>query len=105
MAITNTRLTTTDSTEVFRAAEDTAITTVYICNTTANPVTVQVYLIADDGSSGGSDLNTIYSDLEVTAHDTYVMNTEKLVLGSDDYMEVEANVSNSITVTVSSIAI
>ena len=105
MAILNTRLTTTDATEVFRANGQEAVTVMYICNNTASDVTVQVYCIADDGSTGGSQLNIIYSDLAITGHDTYVISTEKIVFDINDYMQVEANIADAITVTVSSVAL
>lgn len=105
MAITNTRLATTIPTQVFRAVETEAITVIYICNTTASPVTVSVYCVDSSDSSGAGDSNMIYSQLEITANDTYVIDTEKLILSPNDIIEVESSVPDSITVTVSSIVV
>jgi len=105
MAITNTRLTTTDSTRVFQASSVEAITVMYLCNTSASTVTVDVYCIDSDDSTAGSVDNTIYSQLQLTANDTYVIDTEKLILDVSDEIEVEADTADAITVTVSSIAV
>lgn len=105
MAITNTRLATTATTTVFTAVGQQAITVMYICNTTGNNARVNVFCIDSSDSSGASTENTIYSQLEITANDTYVISTEKLILDNGDLIEVEANVADTITVTVSSIAV
>jgi hypothetical protein len=105
MAISNTRLTSTASTPVFTAVGQQAITVMYICNTGAAPVTVNVYCVDTDDSSGSSVDSMIYSELEVTANDTYVISNEKLILDNNDFIEVEANIADTVTVTVSSISV
>lgn len=104
MAIRNTRLTDTLPTQVFQAAGQEVVTVIYFCNTSGSAATVNIYCINSDDSSGAALTNQIYSELEITANDTYVMSTEKLILDSSDEIEVEANVANAITVTVSSFA-
>jgi len=47
----------------------------------------------------------VYSQIELTANDTYVISTEKLILDNSDLVEVEANIADCITVTVSSISV
>ena len=105
MAIINTFLSTTNSTPVFTANAETAVTVVYLCNSSGGDVSVNVYCIGGDGSTGASNDNIIYSDLSITSNDTYVMSTEKMVLDIGDYLEVEANVGNAVTVTVSTMSI
>ncbi len=102
MAITNTRLTTTDPTQVFQAVGQEVVTAIYICNNTSNTVYVDVYLINSGDSTAGSVDNIIYSQLELTANETYVISTERLILDANDEIECEASVANQITVTVSS---
>ena len=110
MAISNTTLTSTSPTTVFQAAGQQAITVMYICNTGNVDVSCNVYC-ANSGSSSSTD-NMIYNQLLITAGnvdpnsgDTYVISTEKLILDNGDFVDVEANVANVITVTVSSIAV
>lgn len=107
MAITNTRLTDTLPTRVFQASGQQVVSVIYICNTSASAgnVSVNVYCINSDDSSAGSLDNMIYNQLEITQSDTYVISTEKLILDNNDEIEIEANVANIVTVTVSSFAL
>lgn len=105
MAIRSTRLLNTNPTQVFLAAGQQAITVMYICNTTGGTVNVNVNVINDDDSTGSGIDNRIYSDLQITANDTYVLSTEKLILDDGNEIEVTADVSDAVTVTVSSIAV
>ena len=106
MAITNTRLTTTTPTTVFEAVGHQA----YLCNTTGTDVSVNVFAINSDDSVGAAFENMIYNQILLTAGsgnigDTYVISTERLILDNGDLIDVEANIANCVTVTVSSIAI
>ena len=102
MAITNTRLSTTSPTTVFTAVGQQAITVLYLCNTTGSTVTTNVYV--NNGGASDDD-NTIYSLLELTANETYVISTEKLILDDSDLVIADANIADSVTVTVSSISV
>jgi len=105
MALNNTRVSTTTATTVFQASGQTAITVMYFCNHSAGPVNINVYAVNNDDSTAGSLDNIIFSQLEITAGDTYIVSTEKLILDNGDEIEVEADVADAVTVTVSSIAI
>lgn len=105
MAITNTRIDSTNPTTVFSAVGQQAITVMYICNTTPNTCLVNVFVINSDDSTGAAFSNMVYSELELTGHETYVISTEKLILDNLDLIDVEANIADCITVTVSSIAV
>jgi hypothetical protein len=105
MAIRSTRLFDTNPTNVFTAIGQQAITVMYICNTTVGNISVNVNCVSSDDSSSSSVDNRIYSELVITANDTYVIDSEKLILDNNDIIEVEANVSDAITVTVSSIGV
>lgn len=105
MAITNTRLRDTQPVQVFQATATEAVTVMYICNTSDQDVVVSVFCIDSDDSTGGGDENMIYSELSITAHDTYVIDTEKLILDVNDEIEVQASISDVVTVTVSSITV
>lgn len=106
MAITNTRLTSTDPITVFTASGQQAITVMYICNSQATGnVNVSVHCVDSGDSSGSSEDNIIYSNLVVQPNDTYVLDTEKLILDNNDFIDVEASVANAVTITVSSISV
>lgn len=105
MAITNTRLDSTNPTTVFDAAGQQAITVMYLCNTTSTTCLVNVFVINSADSTGSAFSNMVYSQLELTAHETYVISLEKLILDNTDLVEVEANIADCVTVTVSSISV
>ena len=105
MAITNTRIDSTNPTTVFGAVGQQAITVMYICNTTATTCSVNVFVINSSDSVGAAFNNMVYSSLELTGHETYVISLEKLILDNLDLIDVEANIADCITVTVSSIAV
>jgi len=105
MAITNTRLTTITPTTVFTAVGEQAITTIFLCNTTGSGVALNIFVINSDDSVGAAYDNMIVSGLELTANETYVFSTEKLILDNSDLIDVEANIADCVTVTVSSITV
>lgn len=111
MAITNTRIDTTNLKNVFTAVGQQAITVMYICNTGNQDVVANVYCVDSSDSSGASEDNMIYNQLLITAGnsssngDTFVMSSEKLILDNGDFIDIEANIANVLTVTVSSISV
>lgn len=106
MAINNSRLLSTDPTQVFVSDGQQAITVMYFCNTSAAPANVSVYITStSDTSSVPTDDSIIYSQVEITASDTYVISTEKLILDDDNSIWVEASVADAVTTTTSSFAI
>ena len=104
MAITSTELTSTNPTTVFTAGAQTVISTVYLCNYTAGNVTVDVHAIAGNSAAVGNS-NALYSDYLVGANDTWVLDTEKIILDSTDVLVVACSNSSAVTVTVSSYSI
>lgn len=102
MALRNTRLTNTTPIQVFQATSQEVVTVIYLCNTSGSTVSCNVYAVSQDGSTGGYTGNQIYSNLELTANDTYVISTEKMILDALDEIEVSANIADTVTVTVSS---
>jgi hypothetical protein len=88
---------------VFTAVGQQAITVIYLCNTTANATIVDMYVTSAVDSAAAN--NQIYSNLAITANDTYVISSEKLILDTGYLIRAIANVANNITVTVSSIAV
>ena len=91
------------------ASGGTAITALYLCNNSTEAAIVNVYACktgegANDGNMGDSttNMNIIYRELTISAKDTYVIDTEKLILGSGDTLQVETtDSSGQIVATVS----
>ena len=78
MAITNFQVAVNTSTEAFEATADTAVTVIYITNKTDNDGTVDVYVTPNGASVSANHL--VYSQLTIKARDTYIIDTEKMIL-------------------------
>jgi hypothetical protein len=102
MAITNTSLDTYTQ-EIYHSYGENAVTTIYLCNTSGN--TVMVDLHACKANTTPSTSNLIYYQLPIAAGDTYVIDTEKLILETDDTLQAFADTGNAVVATTISIGI
>ena len=105
-AIQNTTLTTTAA-NIFVNQSSTgtsAITTIHLCNFTANTQTANIYAVPAGSLANTSTI--LYSNVTLTAYNTLIVSTENLILGCviDAIMASASNVG-AITATVSSIGI
>ena len=111
MAITQTRIDGSAEqlgTAVFTATADTAVTTIHLCNiSSAADATLNVYLLPSDGSTTvPTENNKLYNELTIQATDTYVIDTEKLILANGDKIFIELpDSSGQIIATVSTIGL
>ena len=78
MAITNFQVGTGLGSAAFTAGAETAITVIYITNKTDGDGTVDVYVVPNGGSVSANHL--VYSQLTIKARDTYILDTEKMIL-------------------------
>jgi hypothetical protein len=103
MAIANTVLSTLDG-NIFVSSGNSAITAIYLCNSAgAGTVTINLYAVP---SGGTLDATTqIYQNLSLTQGDTYVIDSEKLILENGDYLAGNCSANASVVATVSSIGI
>ena len=106
MAIQNTTLTTTAA-NIFVNQSSTgtsAITTIHLCKFTANTQTANIYAVPAGSLANTSTI--LYSNVTLTAYNTLIVSTEKLILGSvNDAIMASASNVGAITATVSSIGI
>lgn len=100
--ISNTTL-TTSYTSIYTSSSNSIVSLIYLCNTTATAVSVDVCAVPSGGSAGVS--TQIYSSLEIPGYDTFVIDTEKFVLANGDAVHAQANVAASVIATVSSMSI
>ena len=87
----------TGATEVFDPSADSAVTTLFLCNTHSSAVTVTLYLI--NGSGTPDHTNAIWKDISIASKDTFVMNNERIILAAADYIKGLASVASKVTVT------
>jgi hypothetical protein len=93
----------TGATAIYTSSGSSAITTVYLMNNDAGPVTVQIHIVKNGESATVS--NKIKKDLAIAAADTYILDTERLILDNGDSMQVSASVDAVIQATVSYIGV
>lgn len=103
MAITQAGAIGTGATTVYTSSGTTAITCMFFMNDNVASRTLNVHVV----QSGGSIANTnqIIKTITIDPADTYVINTEKLVLSNGDTIQCTASVGSSIFPTISSVDI
>jgi hypothetical protein len=88
MAITNFQVSTGTGTAAFTAAADVAVTVIYITNKSVSDGNVDVYVVPSAGSV--SENFKIYNNLLIKAQDTYIIDSEKLILTTGDKIYIAA---------------
>ena len=103
MAITQAGAIGTGATTVYTSSGTTAITCMFFMNDNAASRTLSVHVV----QSGGSIANTnqIVKTITIDPADSYVINTEKLVLSNGYTIQCTASVGSSIYPTISSVDI
>jgi hypothetical protein len=106
MAISQTQIASTSLTGIYTSSNDSAVTAIYICNT--SPATIHFnLLVVPVGNEPSEQFHTIYKNVSLTSTDTYVIDTERLILANGDsiHVGVPDYVSDNIIVTASYIGI
>ena len=93
----------TSATTVYTSTNTSAITAIFLMNDDASTVTIQIYVVANGETASAS--NKIIKDLSILASDTYVFDTEKLILDNGDTIQVSASTGSVVHVTTSYIGV
>lgn len=93
----------TGATTVYTSTNNSAMTAIYFMNNHSSAVTVQIYIVPS-GDSAAADTQ-IVKDLSIDAGDTYVFDTEKIILANGDTLQAAASTGSVVTVTVSYIGV
>lgn len=102
--ITNFPVGTSTTTAAFTATGDVAVTVIYICNTSATDGDVDVYLVPNGATVGSQHL--IYKNLIIRSNDTYIIDSEKLILGNGDRIFIAApDSAGEFNATISTIGV
>ena len=80
-----------------------AVTCMIFCNTSENPVTLNLYAAPTTVSIGIE--NQLIKDLEIPAGETLTFDSEKLILSTGDRVFAVASASNRLTASVSSMRV
>jgi uncharacterized Zn finger protein len=102
-------LLTTSPTKIIEGTpmESVGLTCMQACNTTdtTTPQTVTVSFYAVPQGRSPDNTTLIYSNVSITAGDTFIVDQERLVLGDGDAIWATASVANSVVLTASSVGI
>ena len=93
----------TSATTIFTSTNSSAITAIYLMNDDSSAVTVQVHVVADGDSASAS--NKIIKDLVISAGDTYIVDTERLILDNNDTIQASADTGSVLHSTISYIGV
>ena len=103
MALTNVKVESTQTTRIFLATGEQAISTMFFCNfSETTDCTIDIYAVP-----AGSPVNTstqIVKALDLPKTETFVFDLEKLVLSDNDELWAKATVDKIVVATVSSIS-
>ena len=103
MSIVNRSVASTGTTQLFLASGQNAITTMLFCNVSATTdATLNVYVVPYGSNPGTS--TQILNTVSIPATETFVCDTEKLILEDRDAVYAQATVAGIITATLSSIS-
>ena len=102
MALANTTLGTTPTT-IYTSTGQSAVTLVYFCNRSLATISFTVHAVSSGDTATLS--NIIYYDVQLAPTDTYVVDTERLILDSGDSLVALASQVDSVSVTVSSVGV
>ena len=104
MAITNSLITTGAAANVYVSTGSSAITAMYLCNIDTTARTFDIY-VCPSGNTLTPASTRIYSAVQIQAGDTYVVDSEKLILSSGDMIKANTSGASAIAMTVSYIGI
>ena len=92
---------------IYEATADTAVTSIHMCNITSSDATVNIYLLPEDGSTTvPTEENKMYNTLTIKATDSYIIDTEKMILGNGDKIYVQnVDSSGQVIVKISTIGL
>lgn len=99
MALSSIDLTTTIA-NLHVATSNIAATVIYVANYSAtDDATFTVHLVANGSSA--SSTNVIYNDVLLSAGDTYVIDSERLLLSTGDTIQISVNANSIASATLS----
>ncbi len=103
MAISNRVLDTTTANVLFGTSTTSyAVTALYLCNNTSNTVTANVFLVANGSTVGNAK---IYSNVSIAGFDSYIADTERIILGQGDSVQANCSQAGGLTMTISYVGI
>jgi hypothetical protein len=98
MAIQQTAVTTSGATILTSPSSGSyANVGLIFCNYSTSAVTLDVYVVTDGGSH--ADEHSIFRDISIPAKDSFVLNVEKLLIGTTDKVVAVASANSAVVAT------
>jgi hypothetical protein len=99
MSIKSTTLTSTAANLLAGSTGERAVTVIYLYNSDSAAVDVSLHAVPSGGTADASNL--IYGNLSITAGDTYIVDSEKMLLDDGDGIYASAGTDNVVIATIS----
>lgn len=80
---------------VYTSSGDSAITTMYFCNPTASTITANIFLVRSGFDANG--INVTYSNIQIAGNDTLILETERLLFETSDFIAANASPAGLVT--------
>lgn len=91
------------ATTLYTSSGVTAITALYLMNDNSGTVVIQLHVVADGDTAVTA--NKIIKNLSIAAGDTYVVDTERLILDDGDTIQAVADTDAVVHSTISYIGV
>ena len=102
MAIETNLIASTSSatpTTIYSSVGDSAITTIFFCNTDASDRIITVWIVPNGDTLG--DEHMIMKELTINATDTFAFGSERILMGASDTIQAIADTINKVSVVIS----
>jgi hypothetical protein len=102
MAIRQTQIGSTNGYEIYASTLNSAVTSIHICNTSANTIHFNLAVV-QAGNEPSMTSNALYYNVALTSSDTYVIDTERLILSNGDSLRVSVP-DHSVGIVVATVS-
>jgi hypothetical protein len=103
MSITNIRVESTQTTRLFLATGEQAVTTMFFCNTSDVDDCLLDIFVNPNTAVPGTSSTQIINSLSLPRTETFVFDAEKLILDNNDEIWAKSTVNNIVVATISSV--
>tara|TARA_B100002019_G_C21034432_1_gene481288 strand:+ start:88 stop:408 length:321 start_codon:yes stop_codon:yes gene_type:complete len=84
---------------IYTSSGDSAVTSMFFCNTDSNDIDVTVFIVPSGQTLG--DEHTIMKTLSISATDTFAFGSERILLGNGDTIQAFASTTNKVSAVIS----
>lgn len=103
MAITNVQVESTQTTLLFLASGENAVTTMFFCNTSEDTDCAVDIFVTPNGQPAGTSATMVIKSLALPGAETFVFDAEKLILSDQDAIHAKATVDKIVVATISTV--